>query len=39
MTGRRVCPSCGASYHIKFNPPNNEGKCDLCGSDSYTKKR
>ena len=20
MTGRRVCPSCGASYHIKFNP-------------------
>ena len=20
MTGRRVCPSCGASYHVKFNP-------------------
>lgn len=33
MTGRRVCPSCGASYHIKFNPPANDGKCDLCGSD------
>lgn len=32
MTGRRVCPSCGASYHIKFNPPKN-GKCELCGSD------
>ena len=32
MTGRRVCPSCGASYHVKFNPPMN-GKCELCGSD------
>lgn len=30
MTGRRVCPSCGASYHIKFNPAAN-GKCELCG--------
>lgn len=33
MTGRRVCPSCGASYHVKFNPPKNEGICDICGSD------
>lgn len=33
MSGRRVCLSCGASYHIKFNPPNHEGKCDICGSD------
>lgn len=32
MTGRRVCPSCGTSYHIKFNPPKNEGICDGCGS-------
>lgn len=32
MTGRRVCPSCGASYHIKFNPPKVDGLCDLCGS-------
>jgi adenylate kinase len=30
MTGRRVCKDCGASYHIKFNPPKIEGKCDLC---------
>jgi len=30
MTGRRVCSDCGASYHIKFNPPKKEGKCDLC---------
>ena len=33
MTGRRVCLTCGASYHIKFNPPKIDGKCDVCGSD------
>lgn len=38
MTGRRVCPSCGASYHIKFNPPTIEGKCDLCGSEVIQRK-
>ncbi|GAA0116393.1 adenylate kinase [Clostridium senegalense] len=32
MTGRRVCPDCGASYHVKFNPTKVEGKCDICGS-------
>ena len=37
MTGRRVCPSCGASYHIKFNPPAN-GKCELCGTDIVQRK-
>ena len=37
MTGRRVCPSCGASYHIKFNPAVN-GKCELCGSDVVQRK-
>ena len=38
MTGRRVCPSCGASYHVKFNPPSVEGKCDLCGSEVIQRK-
>lgn len=38
MTGRRVCPSCGASYHIKFNPPKSEEKCDACGSDIVQRK-
>ena len=28
LTGRRVCPECGASYHVDFNPPKVEGKCD-----------
>lgn len=32
MTGRRVCLSCGASYHVAFNPPKMEGKCDFCGN-------
>jgi len=33
MTGRRVCPACGASYHVKFNPPKVDSKCDLCGAE------
>jgi len=31
MEGRRICTSCGASYHIKFNPPKEEGICNKCG--------
>jgi adenylate kinase len=30
--GRRTCPKCSAVYHIKFNPPMNEGTCEKCGS-------
>ena len=30
--GRRTCPKCSAVYHIKFNPPMNEGVCEKCGS-------
>lgn len=37
MTGRRVCPSCGASYHINFNPAM-DGKCELCGSEVIQRK-
>ena len=32
MTGRRVCGSCGASFHIVANPPKVDGVCDLCGA-------
>ena len=32
MTGRRVCPGCGASYHIVNNPPKTEGVCDTCAT-------
>ncbi|MHB1626807.1 MAG: adenylate kinase [Bacilli bacterium] len=31
LTGRRVCPDCGASYHGTFHPPRNDGVCDRCG--------
>ena len=30
MTGRRVCSSCGASYHIVANPPKTQDTCDQC---------
>jgi adenylate kinase len=32
MTGRRVCPQCGSSYHIVANPPKIEGRCNRCYS-------
>lgn len=38
MTGRRVCPSCGASYHVKFNPPSDNKTCDLCGTEVVQRK-
>lgn len=33
MDGRRSCPKCGASYHIKFIRPKKDGICDVCGSE------
>jgi adenylate kinase len=35
VTGRRICKTCGATYHITFNPPTVEGKCDRCGGVLY----
>ena len=32
MSGRRVCPKCGATFHTKYNPPKAEGICDTCGA-------
>lgn len=32
ITGRRQCRKCGAAYHLRFNPPKKEGRCDACGS-------
>lgn len=31
MSGRRVCGSCGASYHLEYKKPEKEGICNLCG--------
>ena len=34
-SGRRICRSCGQSYHLIFHPPEQEGVCDLDGGDLY----
>lgn len=33
LTGRRVCPQCGATYHMTFRPSREEGVCDDCHGD------
>ena len=38
MTGRRVCPKCGASYHITANPPKKDNTCDQCGAELMIRK-
>ena len=35
ITGRRVCRSCGAVYHVDFNPPTKEDVCDKDGGELY----
>ncbi|MCI9654008.1 MAG: adenylate kinase [Acholeplasmatales bacterium] len=32
IVGRRVCKKCGATYHVEFNAPKNDGICDVCGT-------
>lgn len=33
ISARRVCKSCGATYSQTFNPPQQDGKCDVCGGE------
>ena len=33
LTGRRVCKTCGASFHVVNIPPKKEGICDVCGAE------
>ena len=33
LAGRRVCVDCGATYHVKNDPPEVEGVCDKCGGE------
>ena len=35
LTGRRICKSCGSTYHLVFNPPATEGVCDRCNGELY----
>ena len=38
FTGRRMCQSCGATFHIKYNPPKTQDICDKCGSNLIIRK-
>jgi len=38
MSGRRVCPLCGATHHIVYNPPEKDGICDKCGAELQIRK-
>lgn len=38
ISGRRVCPKCGNSYHVSFKKPQVDGTCDACGSELIQRK-
>ena len=38
MSGRRVCITCGASYHTEYKKPAKEGVCDQCGAELVLRK-
>lgn len=38
MSGRRVCPDCGSSFHIVTKQPKVEGICDRCGAELVQRK-
>lgn len=38
ITGRRVCPKCGASFHVEFNAPKTTDICDYCGEGLIIRK-
>ena len=35
ITGRRSCRTCGAIYHVVYNPPRVDGVCDKDGGELY----
>lgn len=37
MSGRRVCKSCGATFHVVNIPPKKEGICDECEGELITR--
>ena len=38
MSGRRVCPACGASYHVEYKKPEKDGICNACGAELVIRK-
>lgn len=37
LSGRRTCSGCGKLYHVSFNPPKVEGRCDACGAELFVR--
>jgi adenylate kinase len=35
LIDRRICRECGATYHMRFRPPQMDGRCDVCGGEVY----
>ncbi len=38
ISGRRVCPTCGAGFNVDILPPKVEGRCDACGAELIIRK-
>ncbi len=38
LGGRRVCPKCGASYHLEYKKPVKDGICNSCGAELVQRK-
>lgn len=38
LTGRRICPSCNAVFHVQSMPPKQDGICDACGTELIQRK-
>ena len=38
MSGRRVCLDCGATYHLEYKKPQQDGICDFCGKELVLRK-
>lgn len=35
LTGRFICSNCGETYHKLYNPPQEDGVCDVCGGTEF----
>nr|WP_246561485.1 adenylate kinase [Geobacter grbiciae] len=35
LTGRRMCRACGRGFHVQYDRPSVEGRCDSCGGELY----
>jgi adenylate kinase len=35
ISGRRTCRTCGAMYHVIYEPARKSGVCDRCGGELY----